>query len=134
MTLYKNMENGEVFTREQLIAEYANLVKENGATEEYYLYTPFEKWLEECCDKNGSLREVKTLSVEEQKELIEATYAFCRAFNRLADAIEIADEESINEHLPKDWPFCASLDEMYFVIGNFCENVKANAHKLIRAD
>ncbi len=134
MKLYKNIENGEVFTREQLIAEYANLVKENGATEEYYLYTSFERWLEECCGKNGSMREVKTLSAAECDELIEATSAFCRAFVRLADAIEIADEESINEYFPKDWPFSASLDDMYFIVESFRENVEANAHKLIRAE
>ena len=58
MRKFKNIENDEVFTYEELIEEYCKLVKENGQTEEYYLYTSFEKWLEECLGKNGSLKEI----------------------------------------------------------------------------
>ena len=58
MRKFMDIENDAIYTYDELVKEYCKLVIENGPTEEYYLYTPFEKWLADCCDKNGSLREV----------------------------------------------------------------------------
>lgn len=68
----------------------------------------------------------RKLTEEEKARVMDAVQEFHSAFCDLAVIIDQLDEESFNEEMPKYWPFIACNQEMFFVVAEFCDAMRAN--------
>lgn len=131
MKKYFNTETGEIITEDDLLRDYCKFVGER--EDSYYLRTSFNKWLEDCTSKNGSLTELHGLDSIDRYLIRESAERFMDAFKNFHEILsERVNEGSFNEHLSEGYPFSDSFDAMRFVMGEWIERLNGSLDDLYR--
>ena len=127
MRYFRNIENGEVYTLDELLGNFADFMRDDASLREMSFY----QWLNDCTSKNGSLVEIgEPISAEIADEIRAASLEFYNAFSRLYKSFSAVSEDSFNEYLAHAYPFSYSLDEMPSVIDDWTNLVGTYANCL----
>ena len=122
-------EDGKLYSENDLLRDYCDFLR----TDEEYKSISFDRYIETCLDKNGSLLEIKNPIGEAQAEKINSAMAdFMTAFDKLKSAFSHVSEESFNEYLSANYPFSVSFDELTFLMESWAYDVYNYSIRLSR--
>ena len=131
MRKFYNHEDGKICTEEELLHDYCELV--SSREDSYYLRTSFNKYIEDCTSKNGSLTEVRGLDSIDRYLVKCAAEKFWEAFKDFHEILtEKVNEGSFNDSLSEGYPFSDSFDAMRFVMGEWIERLNGCLDDLYR--
>ena len=131
MRKFYNHEDGKTYTEDEMLREYCEFV--SNREDSYYLRTSFNKWLEDCTSKNGSLTELHGLDSIDRYLIRESAERLMDAFKNFHEILsERVNEGSFNEHLSEGYPFSDSFDAMRFVMGEWIERLSGSLDDLYR--
>lgn len=130
MRKFYNHEDGKTYTEDELLREYCEYVSTR--EDSYYLRTSFNKWLEDCTSKNGSLTELHGLDTLDKYLIKSAAEKLWDSFKDFHEIMERVNEGSFNDCLSEGYPFSDSFDAMRFVMGEWIDRLNASLDDLYR--
>lgn len=129
MKKYYCCEDQKIYTEDELLDMYCQLVKEDAS----YRGDSFADYIRNCTSKNGSLTEVRALDSIDRYLVKCAAEKFWEAFKDFHEILtEKVNEGSFNDSLSEGYPFSDSFDAMRFVMGEWMERLNRCLDDLYR--